>query len=1537
MSELKTDLSRSPYFDDFKAGKQFHQVLFKPSVAVQTRELNTTQSIMQDQITKFGRQIFKDGSVVEGCSFTFDNNYNYVKIKDNFANNSAIPNISDFNGRLAINPNGLVGRIVATTSGYESQNPALNTLYVKYINSTLNLSGNTQTTYSNNETLVISSDPISIAFNANTSVVNNSVVISSAGAYSVNDKVTYNTSTGNTVLAGLSNNGLYYIQSANSSAVSLSLTKNGTLISIVSGLTETGHYLTPLIGVISGNVIVSSLANSTGKGYAFNTTEGVIFKKGYFINVIPQSIIVSAYNNVPDNISVGFQAIENIITPEIDTSLLDNAAGSPNFSAPGANRLQLVPTLTLRKSNDTSNSASFFSLCDFQNGYPISIKNDPQYAALGKELAQRTFETNGDYIVNPFLLSVSNKSANVVNFPNYLNLVSSSGIGYVRGYRVEFINNTTVDIRKGLDYESISNQIVSANYGYYLNVNEFCGDFNNQNIGQIEFHSVPKTAVSTHINLAVGYSSSTKIGTAYCRGVAFSSGNPGNDAVYRLYLFNIKMLPGHSINEVKSVINYSTGVVGVTDVVLIFDSTLNAYVAKLQDSANETMIHPFGQKAIKPDGFTNTQYVYRNRANASFLTSGQMTLTLSAAMGTATEQFYNQGLYSSTQEGSFIVIPLVDGFSVNKTGTVSATSGSNLIVGSSSTFLSDYSVGEDIYINGESKRIIAINSNISMVTDLNYISSASGVSHQSHYPAGVPINFQNISNRTISATSTVATLSLGETISASFQASVYFDILRSSSVPIKKKYNTQSLVRINVSNNAGGTAGPWCLGMPDVIKLNNVYVSNGTFANTNTDLRNSFYIDNGQRDSFYGPAYLYSTNPISNSATILVSLDNYTTDTSQGVGYFTANSYPIDDVNTANTTAVQTAQLPQYTSINFGTVYDLRDCVDFRPYVSNTAVSNTTIISSSTINPSNTLTFVVSGGSYLPSPDSAFQSTIQHYLPRIDRIALTTTGNILITEGISSNLPSAPQEIPGTMTIGVAKIPAYPSLIPSDAKLFARYDYSVQITIQQTKRYTMGDIGKISNRIDRLEYYTSLSLLEQSAQSLSVRSNATGQNRFKNGILVDPFRDHSIGNTNDSNYRISIDPSKNEARPYFATIKVSMNFDPVSSTNTVKTGQIISLPFTTQLNQQQSYASKYRNCIEGNIYNYRGSIILDPPGTIEPDVTVGPDVVSNLDLSSNWINLQKYISTAWGTSWGAWTTLDTSQTSTTSDPSLTSSAQNADGTITNNYQSKTTTTTTQKTQSIGQQLTAQPSTTQVSIGNFVTNISILPYIKSAIVFFKGTGLKPNTKLYAYFNSVPVTNRCVAIYPYTGTYTSNNGINVDGSGNAVISDSANVIYIVKSNTWGYPVQADSTGTVYGVFALPDSTFRAGEIEFKLTDISNLTQGESAVSTQATGTFYASSLSIKKSNAILNVRSNKLNSEEVTQNNSIQQTAVSYTDFSTTIASPAPYIPFNNGNSGGWDGSIVGGAGGDTTGGSSGGPNLGEFVGIDNQGGGSNGLR
>ena len=53
----KTDLNVTPYYDDFDEDSNYHRVLFRPGFAVQARELTTLQTILQNQIERFGQHI----------------------------------------------------------------------------------------------------------------------------------------------------------------------------------------------------------------------------------------------------------------------------------------------------------------------------------------------------------------------------------------------------------------------------------------------------------------------------------------------------------------------------------------------------------------------------------------------------------------------------------------------------------------------------------------------------------------------------------------------------------------------------------------------------------------------------------------------------------------------------------------------------------------------------------------------------------------------------------------------------------------------------------------------------------------------------------------------------------------------------------------------------------------------------------------------------------------------------------------------------------------------------------------------------------------------------------------------------------------------------------------------------------------------------------------------------------------------------------------------------------------------------------------
>ena len=142
----KTDLNVSPYYDDYSDSKNFHRVLFKPSVAIQARELTQLQSILQAQIERFGNHVFKEGAIVMGARCTYDDKYFAVKVDDTNPNGSGTSSTESFradaNGKIYQGETtGVVAKVVETTAK-TTDDPL--TLFVKYLRT-----GNSGSTFYN--------------------------------------------------------------------------------------------------------------------------------------------------------------------------------------------------------------------------------------------------------------------------------------------------------------------------------------------------------------------------------------------------------------------------------------------------------------------------------------------------------------------------------------------------------------------------------------------------------------------------------------------------------------------------------------------------------------------------------------------------------------------------------------------------------------------------------------------------------------------------------------------------------------------------------------------------------------------------------------------------------------------------------------------------------------------------------------------------------------------------------------------------------------------------------------------------------------------------------------------------------------------------------------------------------------------------------------------------------------------------------------------------------------------------------------------
>ena len=143
----------------------------------------------------------------------------------------------------------------------------------------------------------------------------------------------------------------------------------------------------------------------------------------------------------------------------------------------------------------------------------------------------------------------------------------------------------------------------------------------------------------------------------------------------------------------------------------------------------------------------------------------------------------------------------------------------------------------------------------------------------------------------------------------------------------------------------------------------------------------------------------------------------------------------------------------------------------------------------------------------------------------------------------------------------------------------------------------MRDIGKLEKRIERLEYYTTLSILEQQALNMQVK-DSVGLDRFKSGFFVDNFEAHR-GNLKSLDHICAIDPQQSVLRPQskedsIDLVEVNVREDQRSVSGYKKTGSLVSLPYTDLELLGNSAASKELNPNPFVVLQYVGDGVVSP-------------------------------------------------------------------------------------------------------------------------------------------------------------------------------------------------------------------------------------------------------------------------------------------------------------------------------------------------------
>ena len=1299
---LDTNFNVDPYYDDFDEAKNFHKILFRPAVAVQARELTQLQTILQNQIERFGDNIFIEGTVIQGCSISTDSAYDYVKLPDlRVDGQTTVP--SDYEGLRVVSAtaSNLQAIVINSTTGLESQNPDLHTIYIKYLNTGTGdekafAAAEELTFYSNtnpsNTTTLSTSLTVKVA-PAQINAVNTNP-IGTGYAFTIGEGIIFQKGFFIKVESPITSIISKYSSAPNNLSVGFSTLEaivtestDASLLDNASGYTNVNApganrlKLTPTLTVANSNALPSNNFLSIAD---WNNGNLVKLKQTTEYNVINKEMARREYETNGDFVVNPFK-LNSDVNPANSSTF--NTLVSSGLAYVNGYRVQLENSskYEVRKGTDTISltgqniSASY--------GNYISVKEVAGYFTIGSTV--NLYDTVTSALTNRAYASISPVgtvigTATVLSFSYASGTVDTPDAQY-------YLYLSNIQMNSGKAFSSTKAFAATGNTGVadaVLTYNTTLAS----NVATLVDPNFSKTAFYTGKSYVKTLTPGAIVNTSFIfrkndivnvnsNGVSLAVTLTGNQQFYygtgtltSLQEQAVIVIPNSNVivtnaTGTVAIANVTPNVVGTTttfltsfqenDYIRIANSTVNE-IKQIKSIVNNTLLittnsvtNAYASSTLAKAYPKNIPINFADRnSTIDLANTTSMTFTLRSATNaveTLEAAAANVNIYYDVKSVTTAAIQKT----VNQNRTVcidtalflpfaaniTCNTATNVIGVNTSIVVSSYvSPGYNLYLSGTNANTALIGT----VSSVNATAMVLVANATSNCFTFVPLG-GTITSNTASAIVTSTNSAVNTYISAGYQIylasnSLFLGTVSSTNTSaITLTANATANLTANAANFSSATNqitlsanssigpnGPWYLGLPDAYKLRSVYkVPSGTaFSNSSTyDTTSSFAIQTNQTDTSYGISQLIrnpgsGSAPVYNGDKLTAVFDVFTIPGGTGVGFFSINSYPIDDANTANTLAIQTQNIPTYTT-STGQTISLRDYVDFRAYVSNTitlaATANlaTASANAAVINPLVSNTFTSNG--YI-TPDQSFGYDLDYYVGRIDKVHLSPAGLVNIIEGQAAEAPQAPPSPSTGMTIGSIIVPPYPTLVASQVTPQTNGQPTVTTSVNQTRRYTMKDINGLNKRISKLEYYSSLSLLEQKTKNLVIKNEA-GLDRYKNGIFVDNFETTFGSNLKDSEYFASFDPAETSIIPRFDQFRIDLQYNTNENANTVlhshaKTNDVVTLAYTEVAHITQNTATRYRNCTEG-YYNWTGTAFTVPLYDAFVDTRIPPQPVIN--------------------------------------------------------------------------------------------------------------------------------------------------------------------------------------------------------------------------------------------------------------------------------------------------------------------------------------
>ena len=1577
----KTDFNVSPYWDDWSLDKDFYRVLFRPGYAVQARELTTLQTILQNQIEQFGNHVFKDGAIVIPGSVGYDSNYYAVKIQPTHSSgtvsdylNQYAPGYPTADSVGAIITGGTSG-VTAQVVGYavaDSSTGDPDTLFIKYL--TTNTTDNTTQTFTDDEYIsanrAISSyaaDVASAQLQATSATATGSAVSVLAGIYFIRgfmvqnnaetitlDKYTNTPSyrIGWTVtetlvtpemdpslLDNAQGSSNYAAKGANRFKMSLALTKktltttddsnfvelarveNGVLVnkikyteySIIEDMLarrtndESGDYITKHFDI----EVRENLNDGTNRGIYTAANGGVETKETFSIS--PGKAYVDGYE-------VELQGASYVNFDKARTS-----RNVQNDTVP-ANLGQYVEVTNIYGQPDITESGS--TLDPFKEVKLYDQQTSSRGSAAGANIGyarSRAFEYSSGVvgtaaIYHHYLFDITMFTTIVVSTSPYATLTAGA---LVTGSTSGATGYVVAAVSSGSQIQLMQVQgafSIGENYTSSVSTDTVSGTIST--ITQKNFaRDVKQIFMDTSAGGAIDYTGDVSLteNTTLGGQVSWASATTvtGLNTTFTLDLVvgDIVAFPSGASGalEERSVLAVTNDTTISIDAVLsnpITNVSATRKRGKIQDEEEVILVYKMPEDNVKTlldsGGNTDTSFNFRK----------QITGVTTNASGVATFTVPSGQTFLNPSVGrNYALTIVVAGSGTGAVGDVVDITSTATGTGTTTLTVTDLTIlGNAATVELMATIKVAISTQktktAQKMTTKNIQSHTGGGTYQQIYgerieDREISLSYSDVYTlHAVYESTSNATDAVGPTLTISGASG---------------SFTVGELITGSATNATGrviGVAGSTL----SFVKVEGTFsttdrITGGTSATTasltattlgDSVVTSHFLLDTGQRDSFYDVGRVVrKANAQTPTGRLLVVYDYFT----HGTGdYFSVDSY---------TDQVEYKNIPEYEASKIDTesrapkgLYQLRDSLDFRPAVK----SQTTPTKSPFVFDIKNFEDAGATNGNLVEPDGSITLDFDFYLPRKDLLYLDKLANWIVVQGTPSDQPIWPATENANMLIAKYSVPAY----TFEAK-------DVEVIYQKNKGYKMEDIGNLEERIAKLEYATSLGLLERETDSYMIL-DGDGLNRFKSGFIVDNFVGHNVGNSQYPDYQCSVDSGLGHMRPVgiqrIVELEEENTTDAQRTADTyTKTGDLITLPYTETDHLVQPYASRAESVNPYSVTQWIGNLQLSPESDIWMDDTRIPAITINVEGNYEQMLREQTEAGALGTIWNSWNT-----TWSGNRRSWTSGQSNGQIWGSQGW-TQTTTSVDLKQRRTGSETRLVERIDNISAGDRVTNIEIVPWIRARNVDFVAQGMKPNTRVYAFFDKVDVnsntkptgataqsttltanlakadTTITVASttgFPTTGTiavgnlsesdpfgpgfitaeeitYTGKTSTTFTGctrNANFVLDEAKNWLSTtpVTDQIYGGQLITDNIGTVNGRFRIPNTAskrFRIGRRSFRLTDSSTDSRIAGFVNTSAEKEYQAIGHVQTKQELIMATRNGQLGTRTVEETREFTQ--------------------------------------------------------------------